>query len=323
MTAPRLALRLAAAALVLGGCVTEDPAPEGGESAREVRAAPSTQDAAEFGRSLVEMDRRVDEYVFLGSDTSAGAADRRGLLGTALEATTARYLEQLLAAAEDAEDPSRRRTSVKALAFTKDERAAPVLARCLATKGDERLLAGATFALARIADPATPLPPLLDAARDPDPDVRSNALLALWHVLDARRDAGLPPLDGATRASAVATMEPALFDLSDPIVRGNAAAALGALGDPRAVDSLSNLLRDANPFVRTHTALALGKLGDRRAIPFLLDAIDTSPQGTPRSAVILGLSLLLEAQGIEVPPNLPQEGRAWRGFVERSGVLGR
>ena len=36
-------------------------------------------------------------------------------------------------------------------------------------------------------------------------------------------------------------------------------AALGALGDPRGVDPLLNLLRDRHPVVRTHTALALGK----------------------------------------------------------------
>lgn len=309
---------LAAALALLAGCASAGEGEAPGPAETSVKATGSVPGAADFGRALVEMDRRVDEYVFLGTQTGEDVRERRALVESALEATAAQYLPSLLEAAADATDPSRRRTAAKALAFTRDPRAVPPLAKCLGAQGDARLLAGATFALARIASPETPIPPLLETAKDPDADVRSNALLALWHVFDARSDANAPPLDPATRAAALAAIEPALFDLGDPIIRGNAAAALGALGDARGVDSLINLLRDQHPFVRTHVALALGKLGDRRAVAPLVDVIDETPIGTPRSAVFLGISVLMERAGHTAPTNLAPEERSWRGWVERT-----
>jgi len=331
---PGSRLLLLAAAWVAPACAGTEPAPgpePGGQrpdaaadgSVRRaegggVEAAVPVQDEAAVGRALLELDRRVDEYVFLGTQTGEDVAQRRDLLESALEASVAQYLPTLLDAAGRTDDPVRRRIAAKSLGFSRDPRAVPALSGALQVRGDAHVLAGATFSLSRIADPQTPLAPLVETARDPDVDVRNNSLLALWHVLDARSENGLPPADGPTRVAILGAAEPALFDLGDPMVRGHAAATLGALGDARAVDSLTNLLRDQHPFVRTQTALALGKLGDRRALPALLDAIDTSPSGTPKSAVILGISVLLEKEGVAIPPGLPAEGRAWKQFAERA-----
>jgi HEAT repeat protein len=93
---------------------------------------------------------------------------------------------------------------------------------------------------------------------------------------------------------------------------------MGALGDARGVDPLLNLLRDANPVVRMHTALALGKLGDRRAIRPLVSVIDETPRGSPRSAVLLGLTILLEAEGLKVPSDLSDIERNWEEYVQRA-----
>ena len=55
----------------------------------------------------------------------------------------------------------------------------------------------------------------------------------------------------------------------DSTVRAAAAAALGKLGDTRAVGPLLDLLRDEDAQVRASAAGALGPLGDPRALPAL------------------------------------------------------
>ncbi|MBK9745769.1 MAG: HEAT repeat domain-containing protein [Chloroflexi bacterium] len=66
---------------------------------------------------------------------------------------------------------------------------------------------------------------------------------------------------------------------SDSTVRSSAAAALGRLGDKRAIDPLFPLLKDATDSVRISAIIALGKLGDARALDPLLslskDATDS------------------------------------------------
>ena len=110
-------------------------------------------------------------------------------------------------------------------------------------------------------------------------------------------------------------IETALFDAADPMIRANAAAAIGALGDPRGVDPLVNILRDDNPLVRTMTAIALGKLGDEKAIPSLVKVIDSTGPGTPRRAVLLALTTLLEKKGFNAPADLGDTQRAWEQYV--------
>ena len=56
---------------------------------------------------------------------------------------------------------------------------------------------------------------------------------------------------------------------------------------------------------------------DRRAIPALVDLIDETPRG-PKGAVILGVSLLLEHEGVAVPADMPEYERNWSEFVQRA-----
>lgn len=330
----RAFLRAAALAPVLLGaaCVTEEtvrpPGPlELPPEAPAGAAPPAAQPAAgespeererslEFGRTLQSVDKRVDQFVWLGTQPGEDARDRRETERTALEAVVAQHSARFLAAASAKEESTRRRIAVKALAFSTAPEATGPLVAALGDTGDAQIRTNAGFALARRRDPVTPIPPLLDASRADDAYVRVNALLALWHVLDARAEKGTA-VDAATRDQTVAALETAMFDPDEPLARGHAAAAMGALGDPRGVDPLLNLLRDRHPAVRTHTALALGKLGDRRAIRPLVAVIDDTPKGTPRGAVCLGISLLLEREGIAVPADMPEETRVWSGFVQR------
>jgi len=52
--------------------------------------------------------------------------------------------------------------------------------------------------------------------------------------------------------------------------RQNAAAALGELGDPRAIEPLLDAIRDTDPLLQGKAVRALGELGDPRPVPDLI-----------------------------------------------------
>jgi HEAT repeat protein len=312
-------LAAAAVTVLLAGCVTEPPAKK--DETETVVAKPGESPAdvkrreQRLNQALMDIDSRVDRYVLLASQPGEDARAERNLLAPALSAQVAEYKTDLLRMLADKSNEQRRRVAAKALAFSDDPAAVTALVKVLGEHGDVVLLTNTTYALGRIHSPATPAEPLLALVGDRDADVRSNALMALWHVFDAKREVGGSPLDPLAQQTALATLETALFDPADPLIRANAAAAVGALGDPRGVDSLLNLLRDDHPLVRTQTAIALGKLGDAKAIPALVKVIDSTPGGTPKRAVTLSLTTLLEKQGVHVPDSVGDEGSSWERFV--------
>jgi hypothetical protein len=317
--------RTAALAVVaaLAGCASQPvaqdpssaPANDASRVSKSADPAAAAQREVRLARALMSIDERVDRYVILGSQPGEDARSERRLLGPAVEAHVAEFKRELIPMAEDPSNPERRRIAAKALAFCDDPAAVPVLVKCLADEADARLLTNATFALGRIHSPSTDTGPLLRLLHHPDPDVRSNTLMALWHIFDARRAIGASPLDPVAQREAMITIEPLLFDPSDPIIRAHAAAVTGALGDASGVDPLLNLLRDEHPLVRTHTAIALDKLGDPKAIPALVKALDTTPVGTSRRVVVLAVTALFERQGIHPPESLGDETRAWERWI--------
>lgn len=311
-----------AAVLAVAGCATEPPPKEKPPDTFVAKPGESPADAKgreqRLNQALMDMDGRVDHYVLLASQPGEDASRERSLLGSALAAQVADFRPDLLRMLADPSNEQRRRVAAKALAFCDDPAAVTALVKVLAEKGDAVLLTNATYALGHIHSPSTPPEPLLVLVRDRDADVRSNSLMALWHIFDAKRALGGSPLDPVAQGGAMATLESALFDPADPLIRANAAAAVGALGDPRGVDSLLNLLRDDHPLVRTQTAIALAKLGDDKAIPALLTIIDTTPAGTPKRAVILSLTTLLEKKGLHVPVSLGDEGTVWQRYVREN-----
>jgi len=96
---------------------------------------------------------------------------------------------------------------------------------------------------------------LIDAFSDKEGTTANDALRALVELDDS---------------SAVSKLLTALGH-QDPWVRWRAAAALGDLGDPRAVEPLIAALGDLD--VRHHAVPALGKLGDERAFDPLVEAL--------------------------------------------------
>jgi HEAT repeat protein len=305
---------LLVASLLPAACVTVQET----EITDDVESAETTTADADLGRALRELDRRTITYYRLSSEPGEKAQEQRNVMRPAIEGQVSQHLDDLLRLAGDPAEGARRQIAVKSLAFTTDPRAVEVLSRSLAPSEDPRVLTSATYALSRIRSPTTPTEPLIALIRHPDADVRSNALMTLYHVFLARREAGVDPLDPVEHDNARALVELQLFDLSDPIVRGYAAAALGALGDARSVDPLLNLLGDGHPFVRTHVALALGKLGDLRAVDPLVGKIEDSPEGTPRSAVVTALAMLVESHGRTVPDGLGQNEDRWVRFLNEA-----
>ncbi|MBI5477815.1 MAG: HEAT repeat domain-containing protein [Deltaproteobacteria bacterium] len=91
---------------------------------------------------------------------------------------------------------------------------------------------------------------------------------------DARWQAAAAELAHLDRAQ-VAEVKAAL-DRPEPLERAAAARALGAIGDPDAVDALEPLIRDGDDHVCRVAAEALGRIGDPRAVPALIAVIDDS-----------------------------------------------
>jgi len=79
----------------------------------------------------------------------------------------------------------------------------------------------------------------------------------------------------------------------DPAVRGEAAGALGKMGDRRAVGPLARALdRDPDLMVRARVAWALGELGDPRAREPLMEALEWAGIGPIFDEVIAALGKL-------------------------------
>ena len=95
--------------------------------------------------------------------------------------------------------------------------------------------------------------------------------------------------DVAGDIRSVGALVRALCD-EDCYVRQEAASALGAMGDPRAVEALIELLEeDDDEDVREEVAWALGKIGDARAVEPLIRALfDTDKDVREEAAWALG-----------------------------------
>lgn len=88
-----------------------------------------------------------------------------------------------------------------------------------------------------------------------------------------------------------ASLDPLIKTLASPVAvaRRNAAWALGALDDQRAVTPLVGSLKDSDPNVREQASWALGAIDDARAVQPLITVLnDTSPRVRRQAAWALG-----------------------------------
>jgi len=189
-------------------------------------------------------------------------------------------------------DPSVQRKAVEALRLGFEVQAVPILNRAVETGGPSVRIE-AIRALAQIQPPAPEtIATLSKAMRDTDPAIQRAAAAALGDVgavsvlaqalkdpdKDVRRNAVRPlrrvvirdrsPSDPATTRAVVTALADALKD-PDPSVRNATIGALGRIGSPAAVPVLVQALKD--PRTGSLAVTALGNMGPtaRGAIPAL------------------------------------------------------
>jgi cyclophilin family peptidyl-prolyl cis-trans isomerase/HEAT repeat protein len=117
---------------------------------------------------------------------------------------------------------------------------------------DQKLLASLTItALLRVKQPST-VQAVAAQLRSPEADIRWQAANALARMRDG------------IQAAAPALLP--LLDDKDPLVRANAARALGVAKEPGAVEPLVRLLADADERVVANAINALGSIASQRAV---------------------------------------------------------
>jgi hypothetical protein len=176
------------------------------------------------------------------------------------------------------EDPRLQSDAAFALGFSKKREAVGLLVKAVRNPAPA-VRANAAASLGMLAFEDVPIPPFLELLKDPDPLVRQAALFGLRPLLSEGRDRGLrdeiheklsdPVMDVRNEAlillrklkkkeSVPVILERSIKD-ADPLVRANAAAALGAMG-PVALDAtpaLIEMLRDDVPKVVESAWVAL------------------------------------------------------------------
>ena len=217
------------------------------------------------------------ERLVLAWDQAQGegrAADAEGLAGRLRVEVDAGDAD-VRAAFDGAHGLEPRHLATMALGFSSAPDATALLVERL-NDAEARLVANALLALRVRRDPATPLLPLVHYVGSADHQVRRYAPLALAHVLDARRAAGMPP-DAALEARALSRLAAQARDRESG-VRLHAARALGALQVPGAGPSLVALLGDHRPEVALAAASALARRGEREGMLEVVRLLNEAPE---------------------------------------------
>ncbi len=201
-----------------------------------------------------------------------------------------------------------RRGCGRSLALVRDPDAIPGLIQALLRDSDPRVKSAVASALVAIG--AEAVPALLEVvAREAGMTETGYAAWALAHMDDEALPAFYGAIDspiGAVRCAvvaatcavlkahearderAIALIVVALEDL-DPMVRTEAATAIGTIPLKVEVEKLLVTLADPVEDVRRAAAIALGRLGDRRAIEFLERAAASDSSNSVRILAALAI----------------------------------
>lgn len=136
-------------------------------------------------------------------------------------------------------------------------------------RGDSELAKNCLLALWLLADPATPIQPILPFVRSPDADTRSMAALALSSIITPE-----------TGEAAISTLLNALYD-DDAKVRTHAATAVARARHKDAAGRLVQMLEDPQFLVQANAARALGELGDAKNSGYLVGRLDSLMRERP------------------------------------------
>jgi len=186
-------------------------------------------------------------------------------------------------------DKSRRLSMIRAMGDTADVKAIPYLsAVLLKLDEDVDMRTAAAVSLGRVRHPLAK-DYLVQASKDPSPEVRFAAVLGLGKCEEAgvatvledrlRKDpswwvryAVAIAMGRSRKAFAVTALQRATVEDSSWQVRMEAARALGEIGTPRAEEALAGSLQDTDSGVRAVAALALAQRGSERGISLLRTA---------------------------------------------------
>lgn len=206
---------------------------------------------------------------------------------------------------------SRRQMAADILGRIRDPRAVKPLSKTLASEQEIwQLRKTAAEELGKFGPEAVPI--LIEALESRNEKVQEAAVKVLGELGDERalkpflRYMGNPKSDvrwavaKALPKLGPVTLSPLLSSLTDQdwAVRQTAAAALGNLKNPAAVDGLIRTLDDQNRGVSSSVASALGKIGDPRAVEPLIKAL-SSPEPWLRKAAVKSLGILGDKRAAE------------------------
>lgn len=245
-----------------------DPAIEQAARERARRAAETEDRLFAPERMLTDLDKAIDKYT---QYRMSGASPRVDSTAEKIEAyireNVARGFDELVRQADTVDYPRNRAIAVAALGFSdRDEALAPLVNA--ARDENPEIVANAMFGLAMLQDPRTP-PAVVERvirAEEYEEPVRTGAA---WTLHELQR-----VIDDDTKI--VAIWRDLLDGPLDAIPAGVAVSAVRGLGLTRSTDHYELVERYAShpmALVRQAAAIALGRMGSEQAVPSLLALI--------------------------------------------------
>jgi HEAT repeat protein len=297
-------------AFLLAACGGSTPTkkPDGKPSDEATRKADEANLLGDQARDqlFLELDQRTADWLAAKEDSRPRAY---GGLERLLQRKVDENLDLLLKAVKDPKSRRGRLIASKALGFSSNSKAVAALCGLLKAE-DPELLQHALMGLARHAAPTHPVDKIAVHLDSFDPNVQCNAALALYHAV--RKGA---PLKGRVREDAVTRLHVLLLDDQHSGVRGNAAAALGALGDEACEEELIGLLGDEDGYVRLRAIMALSHVGTDMTIAPLIKMLH-APEPNIRRMTALSLEIVTRRLGMNIDGEvLGEDPKAWREAV--------
>lgn len=319
-------LAAALLALAIVACRSDGSAkPNGNDPTAPPRTGATTGAPTESAppRDRMKVYYDLDQYTkqWMNAKREGDFVTSNSLENSVLRPMVDQNRADLVATLRKKEEGRLRIVAARALGFGSEAKTiVPALVAVLGEKS-ANLQSSVLASLYVLADPETPVAPLATMLTSDDPDVRSNAALALYAVLRARRGgAGAVPLTGEVKEASGRLLALVGNREEDPFVRANAAAALGVIGDPMATDVLVNLLGDDSSVVRTRAAEGLGQLAQETAIPPLVEALGAAKSPNEATVIVAALEKIALVRNLTVDREAlgtdPANWRAWYRAVK-------
>jgi bilin biosynthesis protein len=200
-----------------------------------------------------------------------------------------------------------RRAAAKTLTLIGDPTAVPTLLHSFLNDEDTVVRSSSAGALARTGEASVPALLEILASSDQPEDIKGHAAWALAFIGSEASDYLYKALNSASldvRCAVIGALGHVAQEQSDekscnllvsaltdaePIIRTEAAAALGQVTYPPSVPHLILALKDSDLDVRKAAINSLGKIGDRTALPSLTTALEDE-QGVIRTLAKLAIA---------------------------------